>query len=92
MYKNCLQQCIKIIAEIAVNSRVVARFNFLVTCQESATQPATILILNVMLHEMRKYIYILLIPIIFFSCEQSKVIDNTEEDINNWEEKKTSSA
>ena len=28
--KNAPQQCIKIIAEIAVNSRVVARFNFLV--------------------------------------------------------------
>ena len=33
---------------MVVNSRVVACFNFLLTCKESATQSATILILNVM--------------------------------------------
>jgi hypothetical protein len=37
-------QCIKIIAEMVVNSGAITRFNLLVTCQESAPQSATILI------------------------------------------------
>jgi ABC-type sulfate transport system substrate-binding protein len=45
--RDLVQQCIKIITEIVVNSRGITRFNFLVTWQECATQLAIILILNV---------------------------------------------
>jgi len=41
---NDALQCIKIIAGSVVNSLIVARFNLLVTWQESATQSATILV------------------------------------------------